>query len=75
LVPTALRTAALCRSKAATFTPDTWVWDTLDWVVFPWNEPAQTSEDLIVPASPLARPTFGATAVETPDHRDNRDHR
>ena len=31
LAPTAVRTAALCRSKAAAFTPDTWVWDTLDW--------------------------------------------
>ncbi|MCM3920307.1 phosphoribosyltransferase domain-containing protein [Frankia sp. AiPs1] len=55
LVPAAVRTAALCRSEAAAFTPDTWVWDTLDWVVFPWNEPTQTSEDLIVPASPRVR--------------------
>jgi hypoxanthine phosphoribosyltransferase len=57
LAPAAVRTAALCRSKAAAFTPDTWVWDTQDWVVFPWNEPAQTSEDLIVPASPRVRPS------------------
>jgi hypoxanthine phosphoribosyltransferase len=59
LAPAAVRTAALCRSKAAAFTPDTWVWDMLDWVVFPWNEPAQTSEDLIVPAGPRVRPAPG----------------
>jgi hypoxanthine phosphoribosyltransferase len=60
LAPAAVRTAALCRSKAAAFTPDTWVWDTLDWVVFPWDDPAQTSEDLVVPASPRVRPESGA---------------
>ena len=45
LAPTAVRTAALCRSKAAAFTPDTWVWDTLNWVVFPGTSrcrPART---------------------------------
>ncbi|MEV4830595.1 phosphoribosyltransferase domain-containing protein [Micromonospora sp. NPDC049257] len=55
-----VRTAALCRSKAAAFTPDTWVWDTLDWVVFPWNDRAQTTEDLIVPTSPRVRPAGSA---------------
>jgi len=70
LAPAAVRTAALCRSKAAAFTPDTWVWDTLDWVVFPWNEPAQTSEDLIVPASPRVRPAPGAAEVEAGERGD-----
>ena len=59
LAPAAVRTAALCRSKAAAFTPDTWIWDMLDWVVFPWNEPVQTSEDLIVPAGPRVHPAPG----------------
>ncbi|MGH3694982.1 MAG: phosphoribosyltransferase [Pseudonocardiaceae bacterium] len=70
LAPAAVRTAALCRSKAATFTPDTWVWDTLDWVVFPWNEPVQTSEDLIVPASPRTRPAPGAAEAEANERGD-----
>jgi len=47
-----VRTAALCRSRASDFTPDIWVWDTLDWVVFPWNETADTSQDLLVPLRP-----------------------
>ena len=63
LAPAAVRTAALCRSKAAAFTPDTWVWDVLDWVVFPWNEPAQTSKDLIVPAGPRVRPAPGPASA------------
>lgn len=63
LAPVTVRTAALCRSDAAAFTPDTWVWTTLDWVVFPWNDPAQTTEDLIVPDAPHRRPaTDGADA-------------
>lgn len=70
LAPTAVRTAALCRSRASAFTPDTWVWDTLDWVVFPWNEPVETSEDLVVPAAPRARcPVPGAESAEHHDHR------
>ncbi|WP_328384505.1 phosphoribosyltransferase domain-containing protein (plasmid) [Micromonospora zamorensis] len=50
-----VRTAALCSSKATLFTPDIWVWDTLDWVVFPWNEPTPTTEDLVVPDAPRVR--------------------
>ncbi len=65
LLPANVRTAALCRSEAAAFTPDTWVWDTLDWVVFPWNQPTQTSEDLIVPASPRVRPSDAPAEAET----------
>ena len=67
LAPTDVRTAALCRSTAAAFTPHTWVWDTLDWVVFPWNNPARTSEDLIVPASPRVRPTPADAPAAHPD--------
>lgn len=65
LAPAAVRTAALCRSTASAFTPDIWVWDTLDWVVFPWNDPAETSEDLIVPASPRQRTPDGTAEVHT----------
>jgi hypoxanthine phosphoribosyltransferase len=64
LEPASVRTAALCRSKASAFTPDTWVWDTLDWVVFPWNEPVPTSEDLIVPALPRGRSARSDAEVE-----------
>lgn len=64
LAPAAVRTAALCRSKASAFTPDTWVWDTLDWVVFPWNEPVLTTEGLIAPASPRGRSTLSGAEVE-----------
>ena len=46
------------------------MWDTLDWVVFPWNEPAQTSEDLIVPASPRVRPAPGAADAEAGERGD-----
>ncbi|OXM50273.1 phosphoribosyltransferase [Amycolatopsis thailandensis] len=57
LDPAGVRTAALCRSEASTFTPDAWVWDTLDWVVFPWNTQTSTTEDLTPPARPrIARP-------------------
>ncbi|MFJ3946182.1 phosphoribosyltransferase [Streptomyces griseoaurantiacus] len=52
LAPEQLRSAVLCRSRAADCTPDTWVWDTLDWVVFPWNKPAdQPTENLAAPAA------------------------
>ena len=61
LPASAVRTAALCRSRAAAYTPDTWVWDTLDWVVFPWDEPADTTEDLMPPASTQSRPTGSAS--------------
>jgi hypoxanthine phosphoribosyltransferase len=67
LAPTAVRTAALCRSRAATFTPDTWVWDTLDWVVFPWNEPTPTSEDLVVPTALRTRSEPGTKPDEHHD--------
>ncbi|UJW28782.1 phosphoribosyltransferase domain-containing protein [Saccharothrix sp. AJ9571] len=72
LAPAAVRTAALCRSKASAFTPDTWVWDTLDWVVFPWNEPVPTSEDLIVPASPRGRSALGEAEVDATECGDRR---
>ncbi|MGC4856866.1 phosphoribosyltransferase [Micromonospora sp. DT4] len=72
LAPAGVRTAALCRSKAATFTPDIWVWDTLDWVVFPWNDTARTTEDLIVPASPRVRPALGAAPAHAAEPRDRR---
>lgn len=56
LAPEQLRSAVLCRSQAADFTPDIWVWDTLDWVVFPWNEPAdQPTEPLVTPAAVRTR--------------------
>lgn len=71
LAPAEVRTAVLCRSKAAGFTPDTWVWDTLDWVVFPWNEQAQTSEDLIVPAALRSRTVL---RVAEPGAGDPKDH-
>lgn len=61
LAPAALRTAALCRSEASTFTPDIWVWDTLDWVVFPWNDQTHTTEDLTIPTGPRSCPTHGTT--------------
>lgn len=70
LVPAAVRTAALCRSEAAAFTPDIWVWDTLDWVVFPWDEPTPTSEDLIVPASPRVHPSDGPAEAEAGGNGD-----
>jgi uncharacterized protein len=50
LRPSALRAVVLCRSEAAHFTPDTWLWDTRDWVVFPWNEPVgEPTEALVLP--------------------------
>jgi hypothetical protein len=50
LHPAEVRTAVLCRSEAAAFTPDAWIWDTRDWVIFPWNDPAgQPSEMLVLP--------------------------
>jgi hypoxanthine phosphoribosyltransferase len=57
LHPAEVRTVVLCRSEAAAFTPDVWVWDTRDWVVFPWNEPAgQPTEMLVLPRQARHRP-------------------
>lgn len=57
LHPAEVRTAVLCRSEAAAFTPDAWVWDTRDWVVFPWNDPAgQPTEMLVLPRQARHRP-------------------
>jgi hypoxanthine phosphoribosyltransferase len=57
LHPAEVRTAVLCRSEAAAFTPDTWVWDTRDWVVFPWNDPAgQPTEKLVLPRQARRHP-------------------
>lgn len=66
LAPASVRTAVLCRSQASAFTPDTWVWSTLDWVVFPWNDPAPTTEDLIVPDTPFSN--TGPMPVEAAEH-------
>lgn len=57
LHPAEVRTVVLCRSEAAAFTPDAWVWDTRDWVVFPWNDPAgQPTEMLVLPRQARHRP-------------------
>ena len=57
LHPAEVRTVVLCRSEAAAFTPDAWVWDTRDWVVFPWNDPAgQPTEKLALPRQARHRP-------------------
>jgi hypoxanthine phosphoribosyltransferase len=46
--PAAVRSAVLCRSEAADFT--IWLWNTRNWVVFPWNDPvAQPTEVLELP--------------------------
>lgn len=50
LHPAEVRSVVLCRSEAAAFTPDAWIWDTRDWVIFPWNDPAgQPTEMLRLP--------------------------
>jgi hypoxanthine phosphoribosyltransferase len=52
LAPNQLRTAVLCRNAAATNRPDVWIWDTRDWVVFPWERPTdQPTEALPAPTS------------------------
>lgn len=57
LHPAEVRTAALCRSEASAFTPHAWIWDTRDWVIFPWNDPAgQPTEMLALPRQALHRP-------------------
>jgi hypoxanthine phosphoribosyltransferase len=57
LHPAEVLTAVLCRSEAAAFTPDAWIWDTRDWVVFPWNDPArQPTEMLALPRQARHRP-------------------
>jgi adenine/guanine phosphoribosyltransferase-like PRPP-binding protein len=57
LHPVQVGSAALCRSEAAAFTPDVWIWDTRDWVVFPWNDPAgQPTEMLRLPQQARCRP-------------------
>lgn len=38
--PASLRSVVLCRNEGSAETPDAWLWDTRDWVVFPWDEPA-----------------------------------
>lgn len=49
--------AVLCRNEAAAFTPDAWIWETRDWVVFPWNDPAgQPTEILGLPRQVRHRP-------------------
>lgn len=50
LDPAGVASTVLCRSEAAVFTPDAWIWDIRDWVVFPWNQPAgQPTEMLTLP--------------------------
>jgi hypoxanthine phosphoribosyltransferase len=57
LHPAEVLTAVLCRSEAAAFTPDAWIWATRDWVVFPWNDPAgQPTEMLALPRQARHRP-------------------
>jgi hypothetical protein len=60
LHPAEVRSAVLCRSEAAAFTPGAWIWDTRDWVVFPWNDPAGQ------PTEMLGLPRQARTAPETP---------
>ena len=48
--PASIRTAVLCRNAGSSLTPDTWVWDVADWVVFPWETPPG------IPTRPLPLP-------------------
>ncbi len=50
LRPSTLRVTVLCRNAAASVWPDSWLWDTRDWVVFPWD--AAVSE----PTEPFTLP-------------------
>lgn len=66
LHPGEVRSAVLCRSEAAAFTPDAWIWDTRDWVVFPWNDPAgQSTEMLRLPQQTRHRPGHRQHAPES----------
>lgn len=52
LRPSRLRVAVLCRNAAASAWLDSWLWDTRDWVVFPWDTaPAGPTEPLTLPAA------------------------
>ncbi|MBG0825707.1 hypothetical protein HS048_34035 [Planomonospora sp. ID91781] len=61
LRPAGVRTVVLCRNAASCDLqegagPDAWVFDTRDWVVFPWNDPAgAATEPLTAPAGVRTR--------------------
>ncbi|MDG4764433.1 phosphoribosyltransferase [Solwaraspora sp. WMMD406] len=47
-----VHTAVLCLNTGADYNPHLWIWDTDDWVHFPWEAPLPTAtpvEDLAVP--------------------------
>lgn len=61
LRPAEVRSAVLCSSEAAAFTPDAWIWNTRDWVVFPWNDPTgQPTEMLVLPRQARTGPAMPA---------------
>lgn len=56
LRPSRLRMTALCRNEGASPMPDSWLWDTRDWVVFPWNEAiTEPTEPLALPVAVLGK--------------------
>ncbi|MFE0023382.1 phosphoribosyltransferase [Amycolatopsis sp. NPDC059021] len=55
--PADIRTVTLCRNLGATGHPDLWLWDTDDWVVFPWEAPPPaTARPLPPPPQPRRYP-------------------
>ncbi|MFI6883750.1 phosphoribosyltransferase [Streptosporangium canum] len=54
-----VRTVVLCRNAAShdlegVAGPDAWLWNTRDWVIFPWNDPTDMpTEALALPTSVL----------------------
>lgn len=56
LRPSRLRVTALCRNAAASVWPDSWLWDTRDWVVFPWDAAVtEPTEPLTLPGAVHSR--------------------
>jgi hypoxanthine phosphoribosyltransferase len=75
LHPAEVRSAVLCRSEAAAFTPDAWLWDTRDWVVFPWNKPARQPTELLrlPPRVRYRRPDSAGRTASATDQRSRSD--
>lgn len=54
--PASLRSVVLCRNVGAAESPDAWLWDTRDWVLFPWDETAAPAMSLAAAEEPLLPP-------------------
>lgn len=53
--PITVTTCTLCRNEGSSRSPDLWMWDVRDWVVFPWEAPSPPGTTPLPPPDSVRR--------------------